>query len=169
MAKVLVKCPYCEKQFDRNDKNIPYVKIGRRYAHKECVEQHESSITQEERDLNSLYQYIKELLGVDYNFLKIKKQIEEYKKEYNYTYTGMLSSLKWFYEINHHSIEKANGGIGIIPYIYNDARKYYYNIYLAQQKNKDISDYKVQTKEITIQSPRMYIAPPKLWFEEDEE
>ena len=81
----------------------------------------------------------------------------------------MLRSLTWFYEVKQNSIDKANGGIGIIPFIYNDAYKYYYNIYLAQQKNKDIENYKVAVKEVTIQSPRMYVRPRLFNLDDEEE
>jgi hypothetical protein len=82
----------------------------------------------------------------------------------------MLRSLKWFYEVRGQSTDKANGGIGIIPFIYKDAYNYYYNIFLAQQKNKGIEDFKVITQEVTIPSPRMYVRPPRLLeFEKDED
>ena len=75
----------------------------------------------------------------------------------------MLKSLKWFYEVKHNDKESSNGRIGIIPYIYDDAKNYYYQLYLANERNKDISNYRVTTKEIVIASPRMYVAPPKLF------
>jgi len=81
----------------------------------------------------------------------------------------MLKSLKWFYEIKHADKESSNGRIGIIPYIYEDAKKYYYNLYLAQQRNKNIQNYRLEVKEIVIASPRVYIAPPKLFDLGDEE
>ena len=167
--KIIVKCLYCGEPFDRNNPDIPFVQRGRRYAHTKCAEEYDNSLTQEQKDLNSLIEYIKKLLGEDYNFMKVKKQIEDYHKKYDYSYSGMLRSLIWFYEVKQNSIDKANGGIGIIPFIYNDAYKYYYNIYLAQQKNKDVQKYKVTVNEVTIQSPRMYVRPPHLFNLDDEE
>ena len=168
MAKAIVKCLYCGEQFDRNDPSNHFIKIGRRYAHQRCANEYNESLTQEQKDLNALIEYIKDLVKEDYNFMKVKKQIEDYHKKYDYSYSGMLRSLKWFYEVKNNSIDKANGGIGIIPFIYNEAYKYYYNIYLAQQKNKDIENYQTKITEITIQSPRMYVRPPRL-FDLDEE
>ena len=169
MAKAIVKCLYCGEQFDRNDPSNHFIKVGRRYAHQKCAEEYNNSLTQEQKDLKDLIDYIKILLKEDYNFMKVKKQIEDYHKKYDYSYSGMLRSLKWFYEIKNNSIDKANGGIGIIPFIYNDAYKYYYNIYLAQQKNKDIENYHTRITEITIQSPRMYVRPPQLFNLDQEE
>ena len=101
--------------------------------------------------------------------MQIHKQAEKYIEQYNFTYSGMLKSLKWFYDVKQHSKESSNGRIGIIPYIYEDAKKYYYNLYLAQQRNKEVEGYRVITKEIVIASPRMYIAPPKLFDLGEEE
>lgn len=171
MGKALVKCLYCGEQFDRNDTSIDFIKVNnRRYAHRKCAEEHENKLTKEEKDLEELHKYIKNLIPKeDYNFIKIKKQIETYHDKYQYTYSGMLSSLKWFFEIKHESIDKSHGGVGIIPYIYNDAKKYYYAIYLAQQKNQDISNYRVRVEEINIPSPRMNVRPPLKLFNLDDE
>ena len=76
------------------------------------------------------------LFNEDYINARVRKQINQYKEEYNYTYSGMLKALIYFFEIKKNSIEKANGGIGIIPYIYKDAFNYYYAIWEAQQKNE---------------------------------
>lgn len=170
MAKAMVKCLYCGQQFDRNDPANNAIKIGRRYAHKQCSDERNAQMSQEERDQEALYNYCKELFKEDYNYLKIKKQIESYIKNYQYTYSGMLKALKWFFEVKKENIEKANGGIGIVPYIYQDAYKYYYSLYLAQQRNEQKhNDYNVKTKVIVIESPRMWIAPPKLFNLGDDE
>ncbi len=81
----------------------------------------------------------------------------------------MLKSLKWWYEVKGNSKDSSNGRIGIIPYIYKDAYNYYYNLYLAQQRNKDVVGYRLEVKETVIASPRMFIAPSKLFDLGDEE
>ena len=90
--------------------------------------------------------------------------------EYGYTFdlkTGKQLSITDVVKGN--SKEGSNGGIGIIPYIYEDAKKYYYNLYLAQQRNKDVEGYRITVKEIVIASPRMYVAPPKMFDLGDED
>lgn len=168
MAKHIVKCPVCEKQFDANTE--PYIKIKNRYAHKQCAELREATMTQDERDLGALFEYVKNLFGSSYNYLKVKRQIEKMKTEYpDYTYSGMKRSLQWFYEITHHPTENANGGIGIIPYVYEDAKKYFYSLYLAQLKNETLIDIKTEIREFEIESPRTYQRPPRLFNIDDEE
>jgi hypothetical protein len=49
-------------------------------------------------------------------------------------------------------IEKSNGGIGIVPWVYEDAKRYYYNQWLLSQKNsdKDIKKYIPKERKIII-------------------
>ena len=167
MAKAMVKCLICGEQFDRL--SVPNVKLGRRYAHQTCYDFQSDEEKKLEKDKHDFFEYIKEIYGTDYNYISISKQAESYIKQYGFTYSGMLKSLKWFYEVKHNDKESSNGRIGIIPYIYEDAKKYYYNLYLAQQRNKDVQNYRLEVKEIVIASPRMYIAPPKLFDLGDED
>ena len=167
MAKVMVKCLYCGKQFDRISE--PNVKIGRRYAHKACYEAQDDETIKAEKDKNDFYDYIKEIYGPDYNFVAISKQAESYIKMYDFTYSGMLKTLKWFYDVKGGDKESSNGRIGIIPYIYKDAWNYYHDIFLAQQRNKDIENYRLETKETVITSPRMFTPQPKLFDLGDED
>lgn len=163
------KCKYCEKEFDRDKE--PFVQISaRRYAHKSCAEEHEQNKTQEERDQEALEKYIMQLFDEPFVNARIKKQIKEYQEQYGYTYSGMLKTLVWWFEVKGNSIEKANGGIGIIPYVYQNACDYYYSLYLAKLANeeKDVVQYLPQIREIEIESPRVYIKPHRLFSMEDE-
>lgn len=164
MAKAYVKCFYCGEQFDRNSE--PAIKVNaRRYAHEKCHLEHEKNKTQEEIDSEELYKYAKDLLGDSYSYIKIQKQVEKYIKEYNYTYSGILKSLVWFYDITNHSKDKMNGGLGIIPYIYDQAKEYYYKIYLAQNvnKGKNIEKYKPKQININIKPPQRKIKRRKFF------
>ena len=166
-----VKCLYCGKQFDRDAEATKQVS-ARRYAHLKCWENHVLNMSQEERDMEAFYDYAKTLFKEDYNYILTKKLAERYVKENNYSYSGMLKTLKWYYEIQGNSIEKSNGSIGIIPYIYKQALNYYYALYQAQlvNKEKDISNFMLpKERAIEIESPRVYVRPPHMWLEEEEE
>ena len=163
----MVKCTVCGESFDRD--KIQAVKSGaRRYAHYTCLPEGELvplPNTVVDQDLVDLENYIKNLLGDDYNPARVKKQIKDYKTEYNYSYSGMLKALVWFYEVKGNSIEKANGGIGILPFVYQDAYNYYYSLYLAQLVNeeKDVNQYKTKVREIVIKSPSVAEKPIRLF------
>lgn len=150
----LVKCPYCGKTFDRNLEEFVQIN-SRRFAHKICYDQHESHLTQEQKDLETLQNFIKKLFNTDTISVRIKKQIEDYHNNKNYTYSGIYKSLVYFYQVKGNSIEKANGGIGIVPYVYEDARNYYTAIWEAQQRSqaKPIEQWKPKIVEIHIPPP----------------
>lgn len=159
-----VKCVYCQQLFDRDRE--PTVAVStKRYAHKKCYDQIEGQKTQEERDYELLEKYLMELFNTNYVSARIKKQIKEYKEEYNYTISGMYKALVWWYDIQHSDITKANDGIGIIPYIYDQAYKYYYKLWLAETANslEEITNYNHIIKEVEIGSPRVYVKPPRLF------
>jgi len=40
-------------------------------------------------------------------------------------YRGQLLTLKYFYEIKRNSTKKSNGSIGIIPFVFAEAKLYY--------------------------------------------
>ena len=134
--------------------------MTRRYAHPQCagVTSEEEIIKppEEDKEKAELEQYIMKLLGENYINPRVRKQLNQYVEEYNYTYSGMLKALIYFYEVKGNSVEKANGGIGIIPWIYKDAYNYYYNLWMIKQRNEDknISLYVPQVQEITIPIPQ---------------
>lgn len=165
----IVKCLYCEKKFDRD--KIPFIQVGRRYAHQECSLSAEEKKTLEEKEKQELDDYIIQLLKIDYIDARIRKQIKTYVEEHNYTYSGIKKALIYFYEIKGNSIEKANGGIGIVPFIYKDAFNYYYALWQAQQQNKDkvIIDYQPKVIEVVIPRPQRKVKQRKLFTFLDEE
>lgn len=54
-------------------------------------------------------------------------------------YKGQLLTLKYFFEVKKSPIEKANGSIGIIPYVYEESRAYYSKLVAERERiNADI-------------------------------
>jgi len=162
-AKAMVKCKFCGEYFDRNDPHIKFVKLNKRYAHQACYEKQDKAELQEQEDWDNLIAYMHQLLGDDFEFVKTQKQLESYKTKYHFTYSGMYKALKWYYEINSGSKEKANGAVGILPYIYEQAYKYYFDLYQKQQQNAGAAPYNLETTTVIIQSPRTYVQPPRLF------
>lgn len=153
----MVTCVYCKQKFDR-DKH-PFVAVStKRYAHPECHEKHAQEYEENQKEWLALEAYIKQLFNIETIPVRIHKQIRDFIGNYNYTYTGILKTLMYFYGVQGHSIEKANGGIGIVPYTYEAAHNYYQAIWLANQQNanKNISEYLPQ-EETTV----MIVAPRK--------
>lgn len=166
-----VKCYYCDQVFDRD--KVPFIQVSkRRYAHKECSISEDEKKLQENKDREELYDYIMKLFNISFVDPKIQKQIKKYIEENNYTYSGIKKALVYFFEIKGNSVEKANGGIGIVPYVYTQAYNYYYSLWLAQQKNEDkvVQEYIPKVKEIVIPIPEKNPRKRKLFsFLDDEE
>lgn len=166
----IVTCIYCHKKFDR-DKN-EFVQVSqRRYAHLACTQSDNERLIQEEKDRENLYAYVCKLFNCTHVDARVQKQIKQYKEEYEYTYSGMQKALTYFYEVKANDISKANGGIGIVPYVYKQAFNYYYALWQANQRNEDkvIEEYKPNVKEIIIRNPERKIKKRPLFTFLDEE
>ena len=111
-----VKCPECGML---NHKDVA-VFHKKRYYCKICHER----VLKESQDYKDLVEYICELYKVDVPNGWMFKQIKEFKEKYNYSYRGMKSTLHYFYEIMKNDPEDALG-IGIIPFVYEEAKQYY--------------------------------------------
>ena len=162
-----VICAYCKKPMSKKDKDC--VMVGNnKYVHKACQELEEH---REKTDREKLEEYIKELFQVSYIEPRVKAQIKKYVEEYNYTYSGMQKALYYHYEIKGGDKSKANGGIGIVPYVYQNAYNYFYELWLAQQKNKDVQIelYQPRVKEIVIPRPERKVKKRPLFTFLDEE
>lgn len=152
----MVKCAVCGKTFDR-DKVFTVKYSARRYAHFDCYPKGDAIAPPPQKDLEmeKLKEYINKLYGSSANWALITQQIKKFQTENNYSLSGILKSLVYFYEVKKNPIEKSQGGIGIVPYCYQDAYNYYYEIFLAQQNNNNKSIESTQVKEITIKPPKM--------------
>lgn len=165
-----VICAVCGQKFNRDV--VPCKQVSaRRYAHLDCAVTSESTKTQEQIDREELEKYIMELLKEDFISPRVRKQIKQYTEEYKYTYSGIRKALFYFYEIKGNDKTKANGSIGIVPYVYKESYNYYYSLWLAKQRNEDkcIEDYQPEVREVRIPVPQAKVRRRKLFsfFEED--
>lgn len=131
-------CPVCEKAIG----NDPCIQYKGRYYHYAC---HEQKIQREE-----LLDYICKLYGFKGPGPKIFRQIKKYLTDNpSWTHLGIQQALMYFYEVKHNSVEKANEGIGIVPYVYNEAQQYY----AAQEaRQKRVAEQLRNSLETTQQS-----------------
>ena len=130
MAKRMVKCPYCGQEFDANEED--YVKVINRYAHRLCyLKRDQITIDDEE-----FWELIKKIFGPNYDYQEISRQRKSMIEKQKFSIRGIINSLLYWYEVKGNDTSQSNGGIGICPYIYEEAQKY--GAYLEQQKNKDI-------------------------------
>jgi hypothetical protein len=133
-----VTCIYCKKEFNKAKEPFKVFSNGK-YAHQSCFELEQ---TRELTDQEKLEKYIMQLFGSDYVYAKIKRQIKDYVTNHGYTYSGIHKALIYYYEVKGNKFDegKAQGGIGIVPFVYQNAFNYYYAIWEAQQKQEHIHD-----------------------------
>ena len=159
------KCLKCGLEFDID--KIPYVVIfqgkRKRYAHEVCPIKDEDISSEQKlaNEKDAFFQVVKRIYGPKYNYMMINSQCESYIATYGYTWSGMRACLHWFYEINHGSLEEGHGGVGIIPFIYDQVRDYYIEVYRTQEQNKN-KELRKSVIEFNIQSPQASHRPPHL-------
>ena len=163
----IVKCAICQKTFDRD--KIQAVKHGaRRYSHYECEPTGEKvPLIKKDEDLQKLLEYINILFKGQQNQAKVNQSIKKFHSELGYSYSGIQKALYYFYEIKHNSIDKANGGISIVPFVYKDAYNYYYDLFMAQQRNENKKPFIERVREIIIKPPK--VEKPIKLFDLDKE
>ena len=110
-----VLCYYCKKSDDKVMKDQA-VRIDNKNFHPHCAK---------------IYADKKELAETICRIFKLKAPgprnnafISKYASE-GMTYEGMTRALMCFYDVQKNSIDKSNGGIGIVPWVYEDANRYY--------------------------------------------
>ena len=134
----MVKCLYCQERFDAD--KIKHQKIGRRYAHLNC---HEPRIDVDGAIFNEIIHYVGFILGDAANYKKIANQIKDYYINKGISYKDIYLTLKYWYDIKHNDTSKSGGGIGIVPFIYKEAKDYW--------KSFDVKKIpKLDTEEIIL-------------------
>ena len=162
-----VVCAFCKKPLSKKEPNCVMID-NNKYVHRECQALEEK---REKTDKEQLEEYIKELFGTTYIDPRVRNQIKKFVEDYNYTYSGIRKALIYHYELIGGDKSIANGGIGIVPYVYQNAYEYHYNLWLAQQKNKDVEVelYTPKIKEIVIPRPERKVKKRPLFSFLDEE
>ena len=123
MAQNIVKCSLCGLGVLKAEA----VRHKNKNYHADCKAK---KIEKEE-----LSEYICRLFSLKAPGPRINAQLKSFFEKYpNYTHKGIKQALEYFYEIQKKPIEKANQGIGIVPYVYDSAQEYFNNISLRQER-----------------------------------
>lgn len=124
-----VHCRVCGGAINRDVEieNVDWIMPSRNYFyHKKCYEDWKSKEEREKDEfwIDMIYDYIARDLKIPYNYFMCEKQRMSFVKR-RMTNKGIYFALKWFIEVKKGSMEKSNGGIGIIPYIYEESCNYW--------------------------------------------
>ena len=128
------KCPHCNNEVKEED--AIFNTKTKRYYHEQCY-----NIL---LDRKTLVDYVCELFNYKKPSVKIYQQMSHYY-ERGISYKDMLLALKYFYEIKKGNINKSQDGIGIIPYVIDEAKEF---ITLEElEKKKLIEKFENNEKE----------------------
>lgn len=160
-----VVCCYCHQEMSKSKDPFCILISNNKYAHKGC---HEKEQIREKTPKEVLDAYIMEVIGTNYVPPRIQKQINGFVQEYNYTYGGIYKTMQYALNIRHMDI-RSYDSLGIVPYIYNEAREYYHRQKIIAEKNKEKEILIPQIKEIIIPIPESKKRSRKFSFLDDEE
>ena len=151
MAKLpLVECRICKnKDIDRNtqQEGVDWIMPSKGwYYHKSCYETWKQSTPATDEEYRAfIFDFIARDLKVSYDYHMCKAQIDKFVRENRMTVKGIFFTLKYFYEVKHGDWNKGHGGIGIVPYVYNEACAYWVS---REKKTKGVvADIERQMRE----------------------
>ena len=135
-----VKCHMCGEQ----------VLVSERVADEQGFWYHPNCLDEQEKR-KELLNYICMLFGLKSPGPVVFSQLKRYTQGLGYTYDGILKTLKYFYEVKNGDKEKANEGIGIVGFIYDEAQNYWN--FIKTKQNQIIKEI-----EPTLNPPKIKIS-----------
>lgn len=150
-----VKCLYCGEYVSKERFDV--LQVGRRYAHQSCIQK--DKVNQETKE--KIHQKMRTVLGAAYTKTKIDNQLKNLI-EGGRSPDGILKTLEYWYDIKGNDPKAANGGIGIVDYVYNEAQDYFKRKEENELRYKDV-DIKsfMPTEEIVYQTHPSPFKKPK--------
>lgn len=128
----LVQCRLCKEKFDIEQNE--FVLIGQKsYYHKDCYDiwianRQNPNAAEYTTDFwyESVIDYLYRDVRMNMDFMKVRSQWNHFiKPEKKMTPKGIYFALRYFYEVMGGTSSKADGGIGIVPYIYKESAQYW--------------------------------------------
>lgn len=151
MARHIVHCRVCKGEIETNSETNWIMPSRNFYYHRDCYESWQTkkndvnaNVENDELWKDATYQYLlRDLyIAVDYN--KFASQWKNFLKK-GRTAKGIYFTVRYFYEIEKGDRDKAQGGIGIVDYVYNDACAYWVD---RERKGEQIvSQIEAQVKQ----------------------
>lgn len=141
-----MKCPHCEEHLDKEEA----IRHKKQFFHQACLEKKE----QQTQDRKELIEYICELYGLEAPTGMILRQIKDFQEQLNYTAKGITLTLQYFHETLDNSVREGDG-IGIVPYMYEEAKRHYINIMNIKKSVENLKGECVRTRVVRVKSPEL--------------
>lgn len=101
-------------------------------------------------DKDSLFEYIKEVYHAERVSPAVYTQAKRFHENAGYSYSGMEKAFRYFTEIKKGKLG-IDQNLGILPYIWEEAKNYYYQLWLIENQNSEPLETPII--EITIKQP----------------
>lgn len=144
LPPVICRAEECKGIIDRNTQveGIDWMKDPDRkgwYWHVHCYEAKQSfiqnpRINNEVTDamwFDACWDFLTKVQKIDIDFVKFKSQFENFLKKKE-TAKGIYFTLRYFYDVQKGDKSKADGGIGIVPFVYRAATEYWTNLEISK-------------------------------------
>ena len=118
------------------------------YFHKTCYDTWKAAPATDEEWVSMIFDFLARDMKVNYNYHLCKAQIEKFWKDNKINPKGIYFTLKYFYEVKHNSWEKGHGGLGIVPWVFDDAKQYW--IEQERKKRGFLKELEAQSKERSV-------------------
>lgn len=154
----MAECRICKQIIDK-EKDDWIMPSKNYYFHRKCYEDWKKSEPLVDEQWRSfIYDFISRDLKVPYNYHMCEAQINKFMKEHKMTMKGIYFTLKYFYGVKKHDWNKGHGGLGIVPYVYNEACSYW----VAQEKLTKgiVADIERQMREATDRYKKVVVRKP---------
>lgn len=142
-------------QINKSDKINQAKKEKRTESNAKAKAELKDAISEEEYQFKKLfYEYLNNVLGIP-SSAKIYTLVDKYKNTYNCDFELMYKTLVYLNDIA--DIELTGDVVGLIPYYYDEADRWFKKIEQLEQQNQNINMgnmYKEQTIQITKSQKR---------------
>lgn len=144
------KCYYCGEDVDISTEEYAKPRTNR-YAHKKCYDENYNA---DDEYIATIYQYLKDI-GMKYDYTQCERQRKNFIQKMGYTNEGIYLTLKFFYGVEKADLSKSENRIGIVPYKYDEAQRYFNSL---ERKQKQIGEavkkqLEKEHKVIVIEAP----------------
>ena len=129
------ECRICKVQIDKTKEKEGidwFMPSKNYYYHISCYNTWKAAPATDDDWISMIYDFLAHDLKVSYNSHMCEAQIKKFWKENKINPKGVYFTLKYFYEIKNNSWDKSHGGLGIIPYVFTDAKSYW----IEQERKK---------------------------------
>jgi len=145
------ECRICHYPIDKKPETegIDWIQPSRGwYFHKTCYDTWKAAPATDEEWVSMIFDFLARDMKVKYNYHMCKAQIEKFWKDNKINPKGIYFTLKYFYEVKHNSWEKGHGGLGIVPWVFDDAKQYW--IEQERKKRGFLKELEAQSKERSV-------------------